>query len=283
MRLITGRARADFHPECGFISLPRARKPSHWPFCLQAQQSREQLSPSVPSGRHQRAGHQRAGRWHRLGNVTPPAGANLSSPKAETLGLGCHPGASTEDGANTERMSVLNVCSRRCLDFNWGVMSVFLIENFILSLAPWGTEGSGLMGPQNPYLTRSLGSQNPVHQEVSLEQGLGLPTHSPAFSHCLTAERVISLRLGLVVLLAPVQSPTLRGAACRAQPLCCVQTPQAPELCPDSPVTSAGSRHPSLLCTALLLLSLLTHASFSQGSCFCSLALETSASSCGPG
>lgn len=178
------------------------------------------------------------------------------------------PGASTEDGANTERMSVLNVCSRRCLDFNWGVMCVFLIENFILSLAPWGAEGSELMGPQNPDLHVPSGPRTLCTRRSPWSRGWASPP-----TLCLQSlPPRWACHLGMVGLLAPVQRPTLRGAACRAQPLCCVQTPQCPVLGPDTPAFSAQP------CSS----SLLTHASFSQGSCLCPLALETSASSCDP-
>lgn len=132
-------------------------------------------------------------------------------------------------------MSVLSVCSRRCLGFNWGVMSVFLAENFKFgSMGCRGEWTNGVTESQPHTFTRV---PEPCAPRGLPGAGAGPPAHALAFSRCLTDECAISLRLGLVVLLAPAERQTLRGAAC------------------GDPGPRAVSRRPSLLCTALLLLS----------------------------
>lgn len=188
----------------------------------------------------------------------PPCGANLSSHKAETFRLRCHTAA--DPGWSTQgKNACIHMCSRRCPDFHWALMSVFSHRKFYFKFGCMGHSQDWTNGAtDSPTSHVPSGLQTVCTTRVSWEQGLVL-THSPssghhcppplAFSPCLTPELVISLRHGLVVLpdhtlgegyTAPGQHQSLaevRLQGPRHQPPCCVQTTLLSGLqpCPSSP------------------------------------------------
>lgn len=127
-----------------FIFLRPAWEPSHWPFCLQVQRV-EQLCRLSPPG--DMAG-QGGGTWWRNVPYRPAVLISLLI-KQRRSGSGVTQ-LLTQDGAHKERMPVFT-CVRGDAQISTGHSCLsFHIENFILSLAAWGTARTGLMGPQIP-------------------------------------------------------------------------------------------------------------------------------------